>query len=39
LILKVNAAGPFPLSHTGTLTETHVERIDFRLREWLRVVG
>jgi hypothetical protein len=27
------------LAHTGTLTETDVERVDFRVREWLRVVG
>jgi hypothetical protein len=27
------------LAHTGTLTETDVERMEFRVREWLRVVG
>ena len=27
------------LAHTGTLTETDVERMEFRVREWVRVVG
>jgi hypothetical protein len=27
------------LAHAGTLTETDVERMEFRVREWLRVVG
>lgn len=27
------------LAHTGTLTQTDVERMEFRVREWLRVVG
>lgn len=27
------------LAHTGSLTETDVERMDFRVREWVRVVG
>jgi hypothetical protein len=27
------------LAHTGSLSETDVERMDFRVREWLRVVG
>jgi hypothetical protein len=27
------------LAHAGTLTETDVERMEFNVREWLRVVG
>jgi len=27
------------LAHTGVLTDTDVERMEFRVREWLRVVG
>ena len=27
------------LAHAGPLTETDVERMEFNVREWLRVVG